>query len=147
MKTRTANRSVLTKKIRKFFKTNAWSPLAKFELLALPENSLGFEVGSFLVRHDLNTQPENPDALHVLTNIGISASEEIALQYYLFGNGKRNLEQLLLIFFGTLFRPAQFRHYLAQYRKGKAAHYFHYLDFSCMLTIPVKTIRQTFKIG
>jgi ubiquinone biosynthesis protein Coq4 len=146
MTNQTTNRTTLKKKIRKFFRPNRWSPLAKFELLALPENTLGFALGSFLVKHQRDTDPENNDALHVLTNTGISAAEEIGLQYYLLGNGQRNLHQFTLLLIGTAFHPMQWKYFLAQYRKGKTAHHFHYLDFSCMLTVSVSTIRQTFKI-
>jgi len=120
--------------------------MGRYELLSLPENTLGFALGSFLINHDFEQQPENHDAIHVLTGIGISVIEEIGMQYYLLGNGKRNLQQLLLIAAGTLRFPSQLPYFLSQYQKGRQAHYFHYLDFSSMLTIDVATIRQTFKI-
>jgi ubiquinone biosynthesis protein Coq4 len=147
MKTESTNRLTTHDRMRDFFSNNRWSPMAKFELLSLPENTLGFALGSFLVTQQIDAPPENHDAVHVLTNTGTSTTEEIGLQYYLLGNGSRNPQLFFSLVVGTLLRPMQLDYFLAQYQKGKAAHYFHYLDFSSMLTVPVSTIRQTFKIS
>lgn len=147
MKTQSTNRLTAKDSIRNFFSNNRWSEMAKFELLSLPENTLGFALGSFLVTQQIDAPPENHDAVHVLTNTGTSTTEEIGLQYYLLGNGSRSPQLFFSLVVGTLLRPMQLDYFLAQYQKGKAAHYFHYLDFSSMLTIPVATIRQTFKIS
>ncbi len=147
MKITSTNSCTEQKKIRHFFSNNPWSGMAKFELLSLPEHTLGFALGSFLVSQQIDAPPENHDAVHVLTNTGTSTTEEIGLQYYLLGNGSRNPQLFLSLFVGTLLRPTQLDYFLAQYQKGKAAHYFHYLDFSSMLTVPVATIRETFRIS
>lgn len=147
MRTESRNFRTTQNRMRDFFYNKHWTDKAKFELLSLPENTLGFALGSFLVSQQIDAPPENHDAVHVLTNTGTSTTEEIGLQYYLLGNGSRNPQLFLSLFVGTLLRPTQLDYFLAQYQKGKAAHYFHYLDFSSMLTVPVATIRETFRIS
>ncbi len=147
MKTESRNFRTTQNRMRDFFSNKRWTDKAKFELLSFPENTLGFALGSFLVTQRIDAPPENHDAVRVLTNTGTSTTAEIGLQYYLLGNGSRNPQLFFSLVVGTLLRPTQLDYFLAQYQKGKAAHYFHYLDFSAMLTVPVDTIRQTFKIS
>jgi ubiquinone biosynthesis protein Coq4 len=82
----------------------------------------------------------------VLTNTGISVEEEIGMQYYLFGNGKRSLYLIMVILSGTLFYPTRCRYFIRQYQKGKTAHQFYELDFLNMLSLPITNIQQSFNI-
>jgi len=136
------------KPYQKWFKKNEPWKTTNQELIELPEQSLGFHLGSFLLRYNFEIQEklEDHDVFHVLTNTGVSVVEEIGMQYYLLGNGKRSLYLFMVVTTGFLFYPRQFHYYLNQYDKGKKAHQFYDLDFQKMLTIPVKTIRKTFNI-
>lgn len=136
------------KPYQKWFKKNEPWQTTSQELIKLPKASLGFHLGNFLVRYNFEIQEklEDHDVIHVLTNTGISVVEEIGMQYYLLGNGKRSLYLLMVITTGLLFYPTQIHYYLNQFDKGKKAHQFYHLDFQKMLTIPVKTIRNTFNI-
>jgi ubiquinone biosynthesis protein Coq4 len=137
-----------TKKYIKYLKKNHSWNISQYELLDFPEETLGFELGSFLSSNDFEMHPqlEDHDVFHVLTKTGTSVTEEIGMQFYLFGNGKKSLYLFVVIVLGTLFYPIRFSYFLNQYEKGKTAHYFHYIDFSKMLYQHVSTIRQTFKI-
>ncbi|MNY69879.1 hypothetical protein D3C86_2078870 [compost metagenome] len=68
------------------------------------------------------------------------------MQYYLLGNGKKSLYLSMVILTGTLFYPKRINYFIQQYKKGKNAFSFHYLDFSKMLFIPIQAIQQAFKI-
>jgi len=136
------------KPYQKFFKKGEPWTISQKELLQLPEESLGFHLGCFLLKYNFEIQPklENHDVFHVLTNTGVSVPEEIGMQYFLYGNGKRSFYLYMVLVTGTLFYPAKISYFKSQYQRGKNALIFHSLDYSKMLNIPLNTIRNTFKI-
>lgn len=136
------------KPYQKYFKKSTPWEIDKDELLQYPKESLGFELGYFLDKNDFDIQPklEDHDIIHVLTNTGISVADEIGMQYYLLGNGKRSLYLFMVILSGTPFYLRHISYFFQQYKRGKQALPFHYLDFSKMLLIPVQSIQETFKI-
>jgi ubiquinone biosynthesis protein Coq4 len=81
------------KPYQKFFKKGKPWDVEVNQLIQLPNDSLGFHLGCFLVKYNFEIQPklEDHDIIHVLTNTGISVVEEIGMQYYLLGNGKTKL--------------------------------------------------------
>jgi ubiquinone biosynthesis protein Coq4 len=136
------------KPYQKFFKKgNAWD-INVNQLIQLPNDSLGFHLGCFLLKYNFEIQPklEDHDIIHVLTNTGISVVEEIGMQYYLLGNGKRSLYLWMVIITGTLFYPTRFFYFKQQFQRGKQAHEFYDLDFLNMLSLPITNIQQTFNI-
>lgn len=136
------------KPYQKFFKKgNAWDVNVN-QLIQLPSDSLGFHLGCFLLKYNFEIQPklEDHDIIHVLTNTGISVVDEIGMQYYLYGNGKRSLYLWMVILSGTLFYPTRFLYFKQEYQRGKQAHEFYGLDFLNMLSIPITNIQQTFNI-
>jgi hypothetical protein len=139
----------LTKKpYQKYFKKNTPWEINKRALLQYPETSLGFHLGCFLLKYnfDLQEKLEDHDIIHVLTNTGITVPEEIGMQYYLYGNGKRSIYLYMVMLTGTLFYPSSIHYFLNQYKRGKRAYKFYYLDYSKMLQQPVEKIKNTFKI-
>lgn len=133
---------------RFFKKTNAWN-VSKEELLSYPEHSLGERLGVFLNQNsfDLQEKLENHDVFHVLTNTGVTVTEEISMQFYLLGNGKRSLYLFSVIFFGLLLYPDQLKLFRSAYKKGASALQFHQLNFLKMLHQPVSKIKSTFLIS
>ena len=74
----------------KYFRKNTpWNITSK-ELILYPQESLGFHLCCFHLKYNLDMKPnlEEHDVIHVLTNTGITVADEVALQYYLLGNGK-----------------------------------------------------------
>lgn len=136
------------KPYQKYFKKSIPWEIDKDELLQYPVDSLGFSLGNFLDKNHFDIQPklEDHDIIHVLTNTGISVADEIGMQYYLLGNGKRSLYLFMVILSGTPFYLRHINYFFQQYKRGKQALPFHYLDFSKMLLIPVQSIQKTFKI-
>lgn len=133
---------------QKYFKKNRPWEIDQTALLHYPEGSLGFGLGNFLSKNHFDMQPklEDHDIIHVLTNTGISVREEIGMQYYLLGNGKKSLYLFLVIASGTPFYLKEINYFMQQYKRGKKALPFHYLDFSKMLFTPIHTIQKTFNI-
>lgn len=136
------------KPYQKFFKKGKPWNISQKELLQLPEETLGFHLGCFLLKYNFEIQPklESHDVFHVLTNTGVTVPEEIGMQYFLYGNGKRSLYLYMVMLTGTLFYPSKIRYFRSQYRRGKNTLIFHDLDYSKMLTMSLEIIRNNFKI-
>jgi ubiquinone biosynthesis protein Coq4 len=137
------------KPYQKFLKKNQAWDVSIPELIQHPQESLGFHLGCFLLKYNFEIQPklEDHDVIHVLTNTGISVPEEIGMQYYLLGNGKKSLYLFMVITSGTFFYPTRLKQFVAEYQRGKSAHQFYHLDYLKMLKIPVTTIRESFNIN
>lgn len=128
-------------------KNNCWD-VTSSELLRFPQDSLGFHLGCFLLKHHFDMQPklESHDVFHVLTGTGTSVPEEISMQFYLLGNGKRSLYLVMVILLGTLLYPDHYKLFIRAFRRGRKALPFHHLDFSKMLNQPVLRLQHTFLI-
>ncbi|KAA1247186.1 hypothetical protein [Aquimarina sp. RZ0] len=130
-----------------FKKEEPWN-ISIAQLLQYPNISLGFHLGSFLLQHDFTPQPklENHDVFHVLTKTGITVPEEISMQYYLLGNGKRSIYLYTVILIGTLLYLDKFRLFREAFQNGRHAFVFHKLDYKKLLDHSIDTIRTTFLI-
>lgn len=139
----------ITKKpYQKFFKKGTPWNITPSELIQYKQDSLGFHLGCFLLKYNFQMQPklEDHDVIHVLTNTSVSVPDEIAMQFFLLGNGKKSVYLFMVITIGTIFYPTQFKQFIKNYNRGKSAHRIHDLDFQKMLIIPIKTIQTTFNI-
>lgn len=139
----------ITKKpYQKFFKKGTPWNITPSELIQYKQDSLGFHLGCFLLKYNFQMQPklEDHDVIHVLTNTSVSVPDEIAMQFFLLGNGKKSAYLFMVITIGTIFYPTQFKQFIKSYNRGKSAHRIHDLDFQKMLLIPIKTIQITFNI-
>ncbi len=137
------------KPYQKWLKKQAAWDISVQTLIQFPKESLGFHLGCFLLKYDFSPQPklENHDVFHVLTNTGISVPEEISMQYYLLGNGKRTLYLISVIFLGTLLYPDKINLFKKAYLKGMLAHPFHHLDYKKLLHQPIHKLQTTFLIS
>ena len=136
------------KPYQKYFKKNQPWPISKTDLLMHNPKTLGYELGNFLEKNNFEIQSklEDHDVIHVLTNTGTSVIEEIGMQFYLLGNGKKSMYLLLVIATGTCFYPTRIQYFINQYHRGKLSHQFHQLDFSKMLHFEILLIQNTFNI-
>ena len=133
---------------QKYFKKNdAWE-VSLSDLVQYPEYSLGFHLASFLLKHSFEIQPklESHDVFHVLTGTGISVPEEVSMQFFLLGNGKRSIYLFMVVLLGTLLYPDYLKRFLTAFRKGRKADAFHHLDFSKLLYQPINRIQTAFVI-
>lgn len=133
---------------RWLFKDEAPWNISIKELLSYPSNTLGYHLGCFLLRHHFTPEPqlEDHDVFHVLTQTGITVPEEIAMQFYLFGNGKRSAYLYTVLCIGTLLFPDELSRFRKSYRKGKKAHRFYDLNFLKLLPQSLQEFQQSFKI-
>ncbi|MGJ8659438.1 MAG: hypothetical protein ACSHWV_06265 [Cellulophaga fucicola] len=134
---------------QKFLKKNdAWN-IEVSKLLRYPKDSLGQGLGLFITMHNFELQDklESHDVYHVLTNTGITVPEEVSMQFYLLGNGKRSLYLFSVVLLGLLLYPDYFKTFKNTYNRGKKALQFHQLDFLKMLHLPIQKIKTTFLIS
>ncbi len=136
------------KPYQKFIKKNDPWALGIKDLMHYPSTTLGFHLACFLLKHNFEIQPklEDHDVFHVLTETGTTVPEEISMQYYLWGNGKRSLYQYAVIILGTLLYPDYIALFTKAYRRGKKALVFHHLNFLKLLDQPIARIKNTFLI-
>lgn len=128
-------------------KNEAWN-IGIEDLLQYSKDSLGFQMGNFLLLHnfDLQEKLESHDVFHVLTDTGITVPEEVSMQFYLFGNGKRSAYLFSVIFLGALLYPDYLKFFRSKYQLGKSALPFYQLDFYNLLNHPIERIKDTFLI-
>lgn len=133
---------------KQFKKNKPWNITIPV-LLDYPSLSLGHQLGLFLQENGLEIQPqlEDHDVFHVLTRSGLMVKNEIELQFYLLGNGKRSLFLFIVIATGLFFYPLSYKCFREQYQKGKKAHTFYNLDFEKLLSIPLLQLQFTFNIN
>lgn len=133
---------------QKFIKQNEPWPFSIADLIQYRKSSLGFHLACFIMKHNFKIQPklEDHDVFHILTNTGISVPEEISMQYFLLGNGKRSLYLYLVILMGTILYSDYLKLFIRAYRRGKSALRFHQLDFSKLLKQSILNIKSTFLI-
>ena len=128
----------LTSRIYVLFKRNkAWG-ITRGELLEFPEESLGFHLGCFLLKHNFEPQPhcENHDIFHVLTGYETDTAQEIALQFFLYGNGKRSPFLHLALFAGIILYPDHYALFREAYHRGSIAGRLFDLDYKPILIKP-----------
>lgn len=118
------------------------------ELLDYPQESLGFHLGKYLFDHSFETDPtpQKEDILRLLITRRTSNIEEVAMHYYLFGNGDRNFRTLFIMFTGLIVFPHRAAYFIQRYRDGRNALRFFDLDHFRLLHLPLARIKNTFLI-
>ena len=116
---------------RKYVKTTEKWEVSKQSLLAYQEGSIGQELGLFLDSNNLELleKSEKHDIFHLLTGYSTAIADEIAMQYFLYGNGKRSPYLFLVIGVGTFYYPDKIKHFKTAYKKGKVPKPFFNFDF------------------
>ena len=120
----------------KFYtKRKPWG-LRTQNLLFYPENTLGKELGNFLLSEKLQPIPrvERHDAFHILLDFDTHVNNEAAMQFFLIGNGKISPFTLGTAVFAGLMLPEQWRNFRKQYNRGKKARNISKWDFQELLT-------------
>jgi len=124
------------KQYRKYFKKKKrqWQFNEK-QLLSFKEDSLGKTMGEFYQKHGFRMIPkmENHDVYHLITDYSTNIQDEIAMQYLLFGNGKRSAYLLGVLLLGTFVFPEYFKTYRNAFQKGRNMRSFHDWDFENLL--------------
>ncbi|AGC75443.1 hypothetical protein LX97_00139 [Nonlabens dokdonensis] len=135
----------LASKIYVKFKTGPSWQVNTQQLLSYPTESLGYHLGCFLLQHKFEPQPrcEDHDVFHVLTDYKIDTAQEIAMQYWLWGNGKRSPFVLLAMLVGVIFYIDQYILFIEAFSSGYNSTGIHHLDFKQHLYSPISIFKST----
>lgn len=118
------------------------------ELMSFPTGTLGHKLGLFLFNNSCEAEPvpEKEDIHRLLITKEISNKEEVAMQYYLFGNGDYSLFTIFGMITGGLLYLHYLPYFIKRYREGKNALRFYDVDCFRMLHLPVEKIKDAFMI-
>ncbi|UTW61472.1 hypothetical protein KFE98_15855 [bacterium SCSIO 12741] len=132
-----------------FFKSKAepWE-LSVLALLQYPQQSLGRELGLFLVANRLKLMDkfEDHDVYHVLLQYSTSVVDEARMQFFLLGNGKRSLFALGTGFIASCFFPERWGAFYEAYKRGQHSGVVFKSDFLLGLNQPINDLRSYFQI-
>ncbi|MES2681522.1 MAG: Coq4 family protein [Bacteroidota bacterium] len=116
-------------------KEQPWN-LSTARLLRFPEGSVGKTLGEFLKKNRLEpiARAESHDLYHVLFDYSISLKDEVALQFFLKGNGKTSIASFGTSFGAWLIFPGQWSYFRSSYKRGKTCRDISTIDLKCILT-------------
>lgn len=110
-------------------------------------DQLGYSYYAFLSKNNLNILPklETHDMFHVLTNTNTEVKHEIALQFYLLGNGKRSFYQFMVLLFSIGYIE-KLPLFIKAYKKGKQSNPFHHLNYESLLNTNTSAFIKQYNI-
>ena len=128
-------------------KTKAWN-LTIWDLIHFDDGTLGYDLGVFLQNNGFLPQDklESHDVFHVLTGSGVAVPEEVSMQFYLYGNGKRSAYLYMVMIIGAVFYPDKYQQFKYAYKQGEKSKPFHQLEFRDLLTTPTLELRTKYCI-
>lgn len=98
----------------------SWNISTK-ELLLLPEGSVGNELGKYLKEQKLEPleKAEYHDVQHILFDFSMSFVDEVALQFFLIGNGKKSIASISTYLGAWFILPTKWKYLKTSYQRGK----------------------------
>lgn len=93
------------------------------ELQALPDGTLGKDIGNCLEKNGLRLVPnyESHDLKHVLLDFKMTPVDEIRLQAFMLGNGNYSIASFAIFAFGTLLLPDLWTTFYKDFVNGRNA--------------------------
>ena len=115
-------------------KDKNWN-ITRAQLLQYPENSLGKSLGEFLKEQkvELLAGAEYHDIHHVLFDYSISFKDEVALQFFLHGNGNKSIASISTRISAWCLLPTEWKYLKASYKRGKTCKNISSINFKAML--------------
>ena len=123
--------------------------ITAMQLIRYPEESLGHKLGNYLLNsnYGTNVTARTEDIYQLIIGGGeTTVKGDIAVQYYLFGNGCNSFRTLTAMALGLLFCPHHTLYFYKRYKDGKQALRFYDVDYFGMLHQPLDRIKDTFLI-
>ena len=119
--------------------------LSTEQLLKFPEGTLGKALGDFLKKHDLEILKgaEYHDIQHVLLGYSISFKDEVALQFFLHGNGKKSFASFSTRIGAWCLLPTEWKYLKAAYKRGKSCKDITKLNYKALLYDDVSSIKAS----
>ena len=123
-------------------KQSSWN-INMADLRSLKEPTLGKHLFHFLNTHGfvIMDKHESHDIFHILTDYSTSKEEEVAMQCFLFGNGKKSLYMVLSILVGIIILPEFSPLFYKAYTRGKNAFPLYQLNYKPLLHCPLHKLK------
>lgn len=127
-----------------YFKQNEPWQEDRDSLLAYPAGTLGHALGCFLTKNGFTMEAklESHDVFHTIIGFDTKIEDELAMQYFLLGNGKRSLYMFMVLIPGSLLFPEHWLYFKKSHQNGKITPPFYHWDFYKLLNTPLQEIRQ-----
>jgi ubiquinone biosynthesis protein Coq4 len=115
------------------------------QLLQYPKGSLGKALGSFLKEQnvELLKGAEYHDVHHVLFDFSISFKDEVALQFFLHGNGKKSIASISTRIGAWLLLPFEWKYLNNAYERGKRCKDITKLNYKALLYDDLSSIKAS----
>ena len=115
------------------------------DLARYADGSIGNSLHIFLTNNGFNLIPkhETHDLLHLVADIGTGVKDEIALQYFLLGNGKTSPFLYSSVVVGMCLLPEYMHYYKASWKRGKTANPIYNVDFEPILDQSFSVFKQS----
>jgi len=115
-------------------KEKAWN-LTTADLLQFPEGTLGKVLGEFLKEAGLEpiAHAESHDVYHVLFDYSTTFKDEVALQFFLRGNGKTSIASIGVSIGAWFIFPRSLNYLKSSYKRGKKCSDISKLDLKALL--------------
>ena len=113
------------------------------DLLQYPEDSVGKKVGEFLKKENLEpiARAESHDVLHVLLDYTVHFKDEVAMQFFLRGNGNNSIASFLTSIGAWVILPTQWSYLKHSYTRGKNCADVSKLDFKAVLNENIDDVK------
>ena len=114
------------------------------QLHEFPEGSLGKALADFLTEHnvELLKGAEYHDIQHVLLGYSVSFKDEVALQFFLHGNGKKSFASISTRIGAWFLLPTQWKYLREAYQRGKCCKDISKLNYKALLYDDVASIKS-----
>jgi ubiquinone biosynthesis protein Coq4 len=123
-------------------KEEPWN-LSTADLLRFPNGSVGKAVGEFLKKDQLEpiARAESHDVLHVLLDYSVNFKDEVAMQFFLRGNGNNSIASCLTSFGAWVVLPTQWNYLKTAYTRGKNCSDISKLNYRHVLDENLETVK------
>lgn len=125
------------------FSDKAWTVNLN-DLSKKAPGTLGKDLYNFLTQHGFSIEPklESHDVGHVLLGYDTDVIDEVCMQYFYLGSGKRSIYSVLTVFLGFFILHECHQLFFRAYLRGKKAVNFQYWDFEHLLNEPTSVIQK-----
>jgi ubiquinone biosynthesis protein Coq4 len=128
-------------------KEEPWN-LRTADLLQYPDGSVGKCVGEFLKKDHLEpiARAESHDVLHVLLGYSVKFKDEVAMQFFLRGNGNNSIASFLTSVGAWIVLPFHWNYLRTAYARGKNSADVSKLNYKAVLIENIDDVKNKLRI-
>ena len=133
--------------LKRFFPPKYWEYTLD-DYQKMPLGSLGNDVAQYLERLHLDFMAgaEHHDVRHIILGYHMTVIDEVRMQVFMIGNGKRNLFSIALVFASIFLLPEYLQLFWKDFLRGKSSGDITSIEWCTLLTQETIALRQNLKI-